>query len=213
MTATAPPLIGRCGMNAVTGLLLAVAAVSAILAVAFPVQQLTERGASVPIVLSGDAADRAAGSLDLPGLPDGTWVGNATEQFQLTVEELPAGLRLLSQASTSLRFVSVAIGAACLALVLRSIRAGQPFDRRNPARLTAVAGAIVLGAVVAPVIGTVAADTVLGHLDLLAEPNSPLDFVIVDLTFDGFLFAALVLAVAEAFRRGGALAHDVEGLV
>jgi hypothetical protein len=213
MPSTAKPLIGRSGMSAVTGLLLAVAAVSAILAVAIPLQQLTERGASVPVTLSGDAADRAGEPLALPGLPAGTWVGYAAEEFQLSAEELPAGLRLLSQASTSLLFVSVAIGAACLSLVLRSITAGTPFDRRNPPRLTGVAAALVLGGVVAPVVGNLAANAVLDHLGLLTQPGAPFRVVILDLPFNGLLFAALVLAIAEAFRRGGALAHDVDGLV
>jgi hypothetical protein len=212
MTSTAKPLIGRSGMNAVTWLLLALAVVSVVLAVAIPLQQLTERGADVPVTLSGEAADRAGEALPLPGLPAGTSVSSAAETFQLSADELPAGLRLLSQASTSLVFLSVGAGAWWLAMVLRSIRAGRPFDRRNPGRLSGVAGAVVVGGVVAPIVGNAAANAVLGHLDLL-DPDGPFTFVLLDLKFNGLLFAAVVLAFAEAFRRGGALADDVEGLV
>jgi hypothetical protein len=208
MTSTAKPLIGRSGMNAVTWLLLALAAVTVVLAVAVPLQQLTERGADVPVVLSGPAADRAGEALRLPGLPAGTSVTSTAEEFQLSAEDLPAGLRLLSQASTSLVFLSVAAGAWFLAMVLRSIRAGRPFDRRNPGRLGGVACALVLGGVVAPIVSNLAANAVLGHFDLL-DPEGPFTFVIVDLKFNGLF----LLAFAEAFRRGGALADDVEGLV
>ena len=122
MTFTEKPLIGRSGMNAVTGLLLALAAVCVVLAVAVPLQQLTEPGASVAVALQDDAADLADEPLEIPGLPDGLSVGHSDQAVRLTAEELPAGLRLLSQASASLVFLSVAGGAVCLALVLRSIR-------------------------------------------------------------------------------------------
>jgi hypothetical protein len=212
MTSPAKPFIGRSGMSAVTWLLLALAAVSMVLVIALPLQQLTERGAEVPVTMSGAAADRAAGPLDIPGLPGGTSVHSTAEELQLSAEELPAALRLLSQASSSLLFLSVAAGAGCLAMVLRSIRAGRPFDGRNPARLTGVAVAVVLGGLVAPIIDDVAANAVLGHLGLLG-PDSPFVLVILDLKLNALLFAALVLAIAEAFRRGGALADDVDGLV
>jgi hypothetical protein len=212
MTTTAKPLIGRSGMNAVTWLLLALAAVCVVLAVAVPLQQLTERGADVPVTLSGPAADRAGEALRLPGLPAGTAVTSTAEEFRLSVEELPAGLRLLSQASTSLVFLSVGAGAWFLAMVLRSIRAGHPFDRRNPGRLIGVACALVLGGVVAPIVANAGANAVLDHLDLL-DPGGPFALVIVNLEFSGLFFAAVVLAFAEAFRRGSTLADDVEGLV
>jgi hypothetical protein len=212
VTSTAKPLIGRSGMNAVTWLLLALAVVAVVLAVSVPLQQLTERGAEVPVTLSGPAADRAADALPLPGLPAGTSVIRTAEEFQLSVDDLPAGLRLLSQAPASLVLLSVGAGAWLLAMVLRSIRAGRPFDRRNPGRLAGVACALVLGGVVAPIVGNVAANAVLGHVDLL-DPDGPFAFVIVDLEFNGLFLAAIVLAFAEAFRRGATLADDVEGLV
>jgi len=212
MTSTAEPLIGRGSMNAITWLLRALAVVSVVLAVALPLEQLDEPGAAVPVTLTGEAADRAGEALEIPDVAEGAAVTYSSEEYVLSAAELPAGLRLLSQASTSLLFLSVAGGAWCLALVLRSIRAGQPFDRRNPGRLTGLALAIIGGGVLAPIVGNVGANAVLGHLDLLG-PGSPFVMVILDLTFNPLLLAAIVLAFAEAFRRGGALDDDVEGLV
>jgi hypothetical protein len=46
----------------------------------------------------------------------------------------------------------------------------------------------------------------------LAEPGSP--FVIAaTFSFLPIMLAVLVLTVAEAFRRGAALTHEVDGLV
>ena len=212
VTSTAKPLMGRSGMNAVTWLLMALAVVSVVLAVALPLQQLTETGAAVPVTLTGEAAGRVDEALDIPRVPEGATVTYSAEEYELSAAQLPGELRLLSQAATSLLFLSVAGGAWCLALVLRSIRAGQPFDRRNPGRLTGLAVAIVGGGLLAPIVGNVAANAVLGHLDLLG-PDSPFVMVIADLKFNPLLFAAIVMAFAEAFRRGGALHDDVEGLV
>jgi hypothetical protein len=212
MTSPAKPLIGRGSMSAVTWLLLALAVVSVVLAVAIPLQQLTEPGAAVPVTLTGEAADRVDEALDVPRVPEGATVTYSAEEYELSAAELPDELRLLSQAATSILFLSVAGGAWCLALVLRSIRAGQPFDRRNPGRLTGLAVAILGGGLLAPIVGNVAANAVLGHLDLLG-PDSPFVMVIADLAFNPLLLAAIVMAFAEAFRRGGALDDDVEGLV
>jgi hypothetical protein len=212
MTSSAKPRIGRGSMNAVTWLLMALAVVSVVLAVAIPLQQLTEPGAAVPVTLTGEAADRVDEALDIPRVPEGATVTYSAEEYEFSAAELPGELRLLSQAATSLLFLSVAGGAWCLALVLRSIHAGQPFDRRNPGRLTGLAVAIVGGGLLAPIVGNVAANAVLGHLDLLG-PDSPFVMVIADLKFNPLLFAAIVMAFAEAFRRGGDLDDDVEGLV
>lgn len=212
MTSPARPLIDRSGMSAVTWLLLALAVISVVLAVAGPLQQFSEPGATVPVMLYGDAADRAGVALDLPDLPAGTHLHTADDEFELRVDELPAGLRLLSQASTSLLLLSVAGGAWCLAMVLRTIRVGQPFDRRNPGRLTGLALVVVGASLVPPVLDDVAAHQVLDHLGLL-ELDSPFVFAILDLPFNGPLYAAIVLAFAEAFRRGATLADDVDGLV
>jgi hypothetical protein len=66
--------------------------------------------------------------------------------------------------------------------------------------------------VVAPALDTGVAAVVLTHLGL-AEPGSPVELVFFQLSFAPLLIAAVVLAAAEAFRRGAALADDADGLV
>jgi hypothetical protein len=196
-------------MSVTVAVLQIVAAVALVVAVVLPINQLTQPGGDVTVTLADDGAER---SLDLRGLPEGVSVADAEPTAVLHAFELPVALRALTELPSALAALAVAAGTWWLARVLTSIRHGQPFDRRNPTRLAGVATAVVLGGVVAPMAGNVAANTVLGHLGLL-DPGSPFAFVILELSFNPLLLAALVLAIAEAFRRGGALADEVEGMV
>ena len=90
----------------------------------------------------------------------------------LAAATLPLGLRLLATAGPVLLLLSVAAGAWCLAGLVRSVRAGQPFDRRNPARLVGVALAVLAGGVLAPVVRDLAGIAVLDSTGLVG-PGSP----------------------------------------
>jgi Protein of unknown function (DUF2975) len=210
MASRVKPYISRSGMGAVTWLLLAVAVLAVLVAVAAPLRQLTEAGATVPVTLADPDSLRITTPAALPA--GARLVGAEDGVVRLQVAALPVGLRLLAAASTSLLLLAIAIGSACLALVLRSIRAGEPFDRRNPSRLRVVAGALVLGSLGASVADTLAGDAVLSHLGL-HPGDSPFTLVVLDLPLNPLLGAALLLAAAEAFRRGGALTAEVDGLV
>ena len=126
-----------------------------------------------------------------------------------SADELPAGLRLLSQASTSLLFLSVAIGAACLALAAAQHPGRPPFDRRNPARL-AVSGAIVLGVVVAPIVGNLAANAV--RATSACSSRIAVHVVIVDLIHTPCSLRRVVLRSPRRSGDGGAR-RRVDGLV
>ena len=124
-----------------------------------------------------------------------TWCLRAVALGALALADvhLPASLRLLTEASAVVAALSVADGAWWLGGVLRSVADGRPFERRNPGRLVGVTGAVLTCVVLAPIVDDLAGVAVLDHLDLVP--------------------ALLVLAVAEAFRRGAALTDDVDGLV
>lgn len=205
MTSTAKPLIGRSGLYAVTWLLAIVAAAASAIAVLAPLYRLTQAGGYVTI-LRGDAPAGVA-----EHLPDGVRVVSSGEMVTLAVDEIPTTLRVLTTVGTSLTAVAVAAGAWWLARLIRSIRSGRPFDGRNPARLAGVAAAIVLGGTVAPLAGSVVDDLVVKALDLF-PPDSPF-IAVFHISLLPIGLAVLVLAVAEAFRRGGTLADDVDGLV
>lgn len=208
MTAPARAYLGRTGMGFAASVLFVVAPIALVIAVALPVNQLTQPGGSIavaPAMLHGDR------SLDVPGLPDGVSVADPDRDALLTAFDLPAHLRALTELPASLGAAAVAVGAWLLAQLISSIQAGRPFDRRNPRRLAGIAAAVLLGGLVAPLSAGPVAVAVLAHLDLTG-PASPVGFATtIPLTPIGL--ALVVLAAAEAFRRGGALEDEVEGMV
>ncbi|WP_324278032.1 hypothetical protein [Blastococcus brunescens] len=131
--------------------------------------------------------------------------------MDLHVPDLPLGLRLLAHSGNVLLFLSIAAGALALAHVLRAVRAGRPFATGTPALLVVVALAVLVGGGLAPVLRDAAALAGLDHLGLTGEDSPFLAQMSVPLT--PVLLAVAVLGIAEAFRRGAAMADDVAGLV
>jgi hypothetical protein len=208
MTTTDRPLLGRRGSSFATWCLRGIAVGAVVVAVALPVHRLIVPGGSVPVSLVADVAR----TFDVPGLPDGVTSSVADGAVSLDVARLPTGLRLFTEASDVLLALTVGAGAWWLAGALRTVAAGRPFDRNNSARLRGVAAAVLLGGVVAPVLDDVAGFAVLDHLDLLG-PDSPFVLTLLHVNLAPLLLTLVVLAAAEAFRRGAALADDVDGLI
>jgi hypothetical protein len=209
MSAPARPNLGRTGMSVASVLLFVVAGVAAVFAVVLPVNQLTQPGGSVVVSPADLSTDR---SLDLVGLPEGVVVADSTPEALLTAPDLPAGLRALTELPASLDALAIAVGTFLVARVISTIHDGRPFDRRNPRRLAGLAAAVVLGGLVAPLSGGLVATAVLEHLGL-TDPGSPLALLDTTVSLTPVGIALAVLAAPEAFRRGGTLADDVEGLV
>lgn len=206
VTAPANPLIGRNGSEfAATGLLLA-AATAATVGLLTLARAFWTDGATLPVTLAESVRPAA-----LDRLPEGVSATRVSETVELGVDALPLALRLLAASGPTVLLLSVAVGAWLLAGVVRSIGRGRPFDRRNPRRLVGLGVAILVGGLLAPVLRDVASTAVLEATDLV-EPGSP--FVIAaTLSFLPIMLAVLVLTVAEAFRRGGTLEAEVEGMV
>ncbi len=206
MSAPAKPYIGRSGSEfAATGLLLAAATAGAVglLTVA---RALWTDGAALPVTLAEDVRPAA-----LDRLPEGISATRVSETVELVVDALPLGLRLLAAAGPAVFLLSVGVGAWLLAGVIRSVGRGRPFDRRNPGRLVGLAVAVLVGGLLAPLLRDVASTAVLEATGLV-EPGSPF-VVAATFSFLPVMLTVLVLTVAEAFRRGGALEDEVEGMV
>lgn len=122
-------------------------------------------------------------------------------------------MRILVNLGPLLSALAVVVGALLLRRVLVSIEKGRPFDPHNARRLAAVAGLVVLdgtGATLLRWVGARAALTSLGRtLDDTALPDSAFG----PFGVSSLLVALVVLAFAEAFRRGRHLAEDADGLV
>jgi hypothetical protein len=208
MTTTDRPLLGRRGSSFATWCLRAVAVGAVLVAIVLPLHRLAMPGGSVPVSLAAEVAR----TLDVPGLPDGVTASVADDSVHLDVPQVPTGLRLLTEASGVVTALAVGAGAWWLAGVLRTVAAGRPFDRRNSARLRGVAAAVLVGGAVTPALADLAGFAVLEHLDLVG-PDSPFVLTLLHVNFLPLLLTLVVLAAAEAFRRGAALADDVDGLV
>jgi hypothetical protein len=202
-------LPGRTGTSVVSVVLLLVAVVALVLAVALPLDQLTQPGGSVTVTPADLSGDR---SLDVGGLPEGVSVVDATTEAELTASELPAGLRVLTELPTVLALLAVAVGAWLLGRVLSTVHDGHPFDRRNPGRLAGLAAAVLVGGLVVPLAEGIVAAAVLDHLDLVG-PGSAFPSFEVTLSFVPVGVALALTAAAEAFRRGRALEDELEGTV
>jgi Protein of unknown function (DUF2975) len=209
MSAPAKTYIGRRGMGVATALLQLVAAVAVAGAVVLPLNQLTQPGGSVVVTLTGQDPDRP---LDVAGLPDGVSITDPAPQAELQAFDLPAGLRALTELPISLGAVAAALGAWLLARVVSTVADGRPFDRRNPRRLAGLAAAVVLGGLVVPLSEGMVTTAVLEHLDLTG-PGSPVATFAVEFPLTPVVVGLALLAAAEAFRRGGALEAEVEGMV
>jgi len=121
--------------------------------------------------------------------------------------------QLLSRAAAAAVLgLCIGLGAVLLRRVLLSVADGQPFRPGNPACLAGIAALMVVASLAAAVLPAVASARVLDRLALDAAP-SPIASPPVNLDLGPLLATLVVLALAEAFRRGGELAHEVEGLI
>ncbi|CAA9269038.1 MAG: hypothetical protein AVDCRST_MAG52-3102 [uncultured Blastococcus sp.] len=203
MHPTAKPLLGPRAAGVYALLLLVLAAGSAFAAAFSLVVAVSRDAADVSVHLSDRVRLDLNGRLDLP---EGATLLGGPIPVRLHVPDLPLGLRLVAQADDVLLYLSIAAGATALALVLRAVRRGLPFARRNARCLVAVAVAVVVGGGIAPVVGDHGAGLALNHL-------AGLDGQIVLAASSSLVLPAVlgivILGIAEAFRRGAALTDDM----
>ncbi|USQ75408.1 DUF2975 domain-containing protein [Ornithinimicrobium cryptoxanthini] len=182
------------------GLLVAVMLLAIVFGAVTLITLFTDREVAVPVALTEQPLGSASGAT------------LATTEGELTLTEATTGQVLLVAAPLVLGTAVVTGAAYCLLLVVRSLRTGTPFHRRNARRLMTAALIVLFGGVVAGMadtVGTMAlamdGQELLGDgSPLVASASLPLAFVGIGL---------LLLCLAEFFRRGTQLAEDVEGLV
>jgi len=153
--------------------------------------------------------------LHVPGAPDGTWADADLSSVTLDSWDSTMPEQILARGGIAVISVCVGAGALMLYRILLSIAAGRPFEPGNPKRIAGLAGAIAVAAVVPWFLTSAAAHLVL-HRVGLTGPHSPVTAPPVPSAGSmlwQLLVPLLVLALAQAFRRGGELTRDVEGLV
>ncbi|MEV6054315.1 hypothetical protein [Streptomyces sp. NPDC052107] len=153
--------------------------------------------------------------LGVPGARGATWLDADLPTVTLRSWGSTVPEQILARGGTAVITVCVGVGAFLLYRILQSIAAGRPFESGNPRRIAGLAGAIWVAGVVPGVLTSAAASLVLRRVGL-AGPHSPVmapPLNLIGSMVGNLLLPLLVLAFAEAFRRGGELARDVEGLV
>lgn len=166
----------------------------------------------------GAVRDRAV-ERSVPLAPDRVDLGAGAGGYSVeaatgtaTLERAGAGALIGSVAPQVLGAAVVVATAYLLWRVVRSLREGDPFNRRNARRLTAAALIVMIGgtavgvvdAMVGLVFSTEAADA-LGEGSAVTS-GAEISFLPIAI--------GLVLGVlAEVFRRGAAMREELEGLV
>ena len=201
-------------MSVVSGVLLLAAVFGLLRAGGQFVDMLRGPGVEMGVRVPADVFRTALAQLPVPPgatLSSGTGYGGAAE---LVTPQLPLGLRLFAGAGALVAQLAWVAGALYLRRILLMIERGEPFTRRNASRLVRVAGLVFLGGAVAPWLSWWGGREVLAHLELSRDLILPPGVDHGDsLGFTAVLLALVVLAAAEAFRRGRKLAEDTEGLV
>lgn len=211
--------VGPRTTRALATLLLVVGGVAAVGGVGYAVNGATQAPGTVlvPVSLRADEAAPPGGpvEVEVPGveLPPAT-VLQTSDDGDLVLRDATGAGRwtgFLARGDAALGGLAVGLAALLLAPVLTSVAAGEPFRHGNAARIGATALTILVAGTVAPMLPQLAALAVLDRLGL-AAPGGP--FVVgLGLDLAPFGVAALVLVVAEAFRRGTQIADDTAGLV
>ena len=201
----------RDGARHLANLVLVLGALAALAGPVLAVYQLTQPGGSVAVVISENEllADPTP-----DGLPEGTRLAFADTEpdVVLEVDELPAGLRLLTRLDDLVAAGLLLTGAVLLRAVLRDIGRGQPFHPRMEHRLGALAVVVVGAAILPGLASTLATVVVLNRIDGLAD-GSPLGFTIMELELLPLVVAGALVALSRVFRHGRQLTEDTEGLV
>jgi hypothetical protein len=148
--------------------------------------------------------------LDLPGVPRSSWI-EAGDTLRLRSWDSTVGENLLSRGGFAVSGLCIGAGAILLRRLLISIADGHPFRSGNAARLAGMGGLLVLASLANDILPVLGSNLVLDRLGL-SGPSSPI-FAEVVPSLDALLAVPILLALAEAFRRGTELARDLEGLV
>jgi hypothetical protein len=211
------------GAATLVTLLIAVVGVVALVgSIAYWVNGLTQAGADVSVAVqvqrplaqawNGPEAGWEPDAVVLPraGLPDGVRLRVDPRSVELQAWDSTLAEQALARADVLVLGLGVALASWLLRPVLRGLERGEPFRVGSARRIAGIALVIAVVALLAPTLDAVAAAEVLARLDL-GDP------ALVTWTWSlplvPLVVAALVLAVAESFRRGERLSEDIEGLV
>ncbi|HWC09629.1 MAG TPA: DUF2975 domain-containing protein [Acidimicrobiales bacterium] len=168
-------------------------------------------GAEATRLLPVDDAHRRAVRLEIPGAAAGNWLEAHADALTLRSWGSTVAEQLFNRGGVAVLGLCAGVGALLLRRLLLSVAEGRPFAPGNAARLAGIAGLTLVGSLASDFLPAVGANLVLRRVGL-AGADSPI-FADFTLSLAPLLVAPLLLALAEAFRRGTELAQDAEGLI
>jgi hypothetical protein len=150
--------------------------------------------------------------LDLPGaMPSPASLEAPLRTVTVRASDSTIPEQLLSRGAAAMLWVCIGAGAWLLRGLLLSITDGNPLLPANARRIAGIAGLVIVAAAAGEFLPAMAGAMVLDRLGLGAgAPVAPLR---AELGLFPILLGMVLLALAEAFRRGSELARDAEGLV
>ena len=194
------------------GAVLAVGLALAVFGVAYAVNGATQAQGEVevPVTLTVPAGQSAV-PLPRGDLPPGSRLETAADHMVLRSFGSTVAEQLVSRGDTLLFGLAAGIGGVLLRRLLLSVAEGRPFRAGNAGRIAGVAVLVAFAGTLGPVLPQLAGVMVLDRLGLTG-PDGPFR-VGVSFPLLPLLVMPVLLALAEAFRRGAELADDVRGLV
>jgi len=149
--------------------------------------------------------------LDLPNSRTPSWLEAPLQTVTLRAWDSTVAEQLLSRADATVLWLCVGLGAWLLRRLLLSIADADPFQPGNARRIAEIAALVVVAGSASQLLPGLAGAMVLDRLGL--GPSSPVAPLQAAIGLAPILAALVLLALAEAFRRGSELARDTEGLV
>lgn len=216
MATTRPPTEPYAGPRLIrflAGAVLLVGLGLTVASVAYWITGATRAGSAVTVPVRLATEDAEPGAVPVPGfdLPAGTTVEAGGDALVLRAGDSTLAEQLLANGDALVVGLSVGLGGVLLRRLLLSVADGRPFEPGNARRIAVGAVLVAAAGTLTAVLPDLAGILVLDRLDRTG-PGSPFS-VGIDFPLLPVLVAPVLLALAEAFRRGAELADDVAGLV
>jgi hypothetical protein len=180
-------------------------------ALQIPLGPTPDRERPVPLQQQGGALPGTI-RLDLPNARNaGTRLEAPLQTVTLRAWDSTVPEQLLSRADATVLWLCVGLGAWLLRRLLLSIADANPFQPGNARRIAGIAALVVVVGIASQLFPAMAGALVLDRIGL--GPGSPVASLRAAIDLSPILVALVLLALAEAFRRGSELARDAEGLI
>lgn len=209
------PYVGSKWITAASKLLVAIGAFIAVVTTAFFINGITRAGSAVNILTS--VHDESRETLEtafreaLPATDVGIAIdANTTSRITLAIDESTGAEQVLARLDVLLAGFAILAGCILVSRIMKNIAIGDPFAPGTSRRFASLALIVGAFSFVQSIPGTIASSMALDRAGLpVDEFSTPANFDLFGIIVVPFV----LLVLAEAFRTGGRLRADSEGLI